>query len=217
VKAAASAGRAAASSASIKAGAQVVERGARPGYGDVAQVFLDAQQLVVLGDAVAAAQRAGLDLAGVGAHGDVGDGAVFGLARAVADHGGVAGALGHLDGGEGFGQRADLVDLDEDRVGDALVDAFLQDLGVGDEQVVAHQLHLLAQALGQQLPAVPVAFGHAVFDADDGVLVAPGGQHVGPLGRRRSAQAFAFQVVLAVLVELAGGAVQAQAICSPAV
>ena len=55
---------------------------------------------------------------------------------------GVAGALGHLDRGEGLGQRADLVDLDQDRVGDALVDAFLQDLGVGDEQVVADQLHL---------------------------------------------------------------------------
>ena len=52
-----------------------------------------------------------------------------------------------------------------------LVDAFLQDLGVGHEQVVAHQLHVLAQALGQDLPAVPVAFVHAVFDADDGVLV----------------------------------------------
>ena len=50
---------------------------------------------------------------------------VFGLARAVADDGGVAGALGHLDGGEGLGQRADLVDLDQDRVGNALVDAFL--------------------------------------------------------------------------------------------
>ena len=94
--------------------------------------------------------------------------------RAVADDGGVAGALGHLDGGEGFGQRADLVDLDQDRVGDALVDAFLQDLGVGDEQVVADQLHLLAQAVGQVLPAVPVALVHAVFDADDRVLVAPG-------------------------------------------
>ena len=125
------------------------------------------------------------------------------------DHGGVARALGHLDGGEGFRQRADLVDLDQDRVGDALVDAFLQDLGVGHEQVVADQLDLLAQTLGQMRPAGPVAFVHAVLDRDDRVLVAPGGQHVGPLLGGQH-QAFAFQVVLAVLVELGGGAVQAQ-------
>jgi hypothetical protein len=67
----------------------------------------------------------------------------------VRDDRGVAGALGHLDGGEGFGQRADLVDLDEDRVGDALGDAFAQDLGVGDEEVVADDLHALAEAVGE--------------------------------------------------------------------
>ena len=43
--------------------------------GVVAEHLLDAQQLVVLADAVGAAERAGLDLAGVGGHGDVGDGA----------------------------------------------------------------------------------------------------------------------------------------------
>ena len=59
---------------------------------------------------------------------------------------GVAGALGHLDRGEGLGQRADLVDLDQDRVGDAFCDAFLQDLRVGHEQVVADQLHAACRA-----------------------------------------------------------------------
>src|SRR6218665_3898344 len=134
--------------------AQVAECGAAGVLGDFAQILFDAQQLVVLGDAVGAAQRTGVDLAGVGAHGDVGNGAVLGLARAVRDHGGVAGALGHFYRGKGFGQRADLVDLDQDRVGDALVYALLEEPGVGHEQVVAHQLHLVAQALAQLLPAV---------------------------------------------------------------
>ena len=42
-----------------------------------------------------------------------------------------------------------------------------------------------------------------------GYFVDPGGQHVGPFWRSQ-ARPFAFQVVLAVLVELAGGAVQAE-------
>ena len=64
---------------------------------------------------------------------------------AMRNHVGVRGALGHLDGGKGFRQRADLVDFDQDRIGDALLDAFAQDFGVGDEQVIADQLHLLAE------------------------------------------------------------------------
>jgi hypothetical protein len=77
-----------------------------------------------LASAIGTRQRTGLDLHRISGHRDVGDGGVFGFAGAVRDHRGVARALGHLDGGEGFGQRADLVDLDQDGVGDALADAF---------------------------------------------------------------------------------------------
>ena len=55
----------------------------------------------------------------------------------------------------------------------AFLDAFLQDRRIGHEHVVADQLHLVAERLGQQLPAVPVLLGAAVFDRDDRVLPAP--------------------------------------------
>src|SRR6478609_605471 len=42
----------------------------------VAQLLFDAQQLVVLGETVGTGQRAGLDLAAVGRHRQVGNGAV---------------------------------------------------------------------------------------------------------------------------------------------
>ena len=51
------------------------------------------------------------------------------------------------------------------------LDALLQPLGVGDKQVVAHQLDV-AEALGQELPALPVVLGQAVFQRDDGILLA---------------------------------------------
>ena len=81
---------------------------------------------------------------GVGAHHDVGDGGVLGLAGAVRHYGGIAVTVGQLDGVQGLGQGADLVDLDEDGVGNVVVKAHLEPLGVGDEQVVAHQLHPVA-------------------------------------------------------------------------
>src|SRR3954451_10451867 len=59
----------------------------------VAQLLLDADQLIVFGDAVGARERAGLDLAGVGGNSDVGDGVVLGFAGAMRDHGRVGGAL----------------------------------------------------------------------------------------------------------------------------
>ena len=127
----------------------------------------------------------------------------------MADHGGVTRAFGHFDGGEGFRECANLVDLDQDRIGDALRYAFFEDFGVGDEQVITDDLHFFAQAICQQFPAVPVVLGHAVFYADDGVLVHPSGHDVDPLFAGEH-EAFGLKVVLAIFVELAGGAIQAE-------
>ncbi len=85
----------------------------------------------------------------------------------------VAGLLSHLDGVEGFGDGADLVDLDENRVGGAHLDALGQTLGVGDEEVVANDLDLLAQGLGEGDVAFPVALIKSVFDRVDGILLDP--------------------------------------------
>ena len=61
--------------------AQVEERLHAGVLSHVAQLLLDAEQLVVLGHAVGAAGGAGLDLAGVEGHGDVSNGGVLGLDR----------------------------------------------------------------------------------------------------------------------------------------
>src|SRR5215475_15604897 len=96
----------------------------------VAQLLLDADELIVLGDAVGARQRARLDLAGIGGDRDIGDGVVLRLARAMRNYGRVARALSHCHGLERFRQRADLVDLDQDRVGNLLANALRQAIGV---------------------------------------------------------------------------------------
>src|SRR5690606_38974493 len=167
----------------------------------------NAQQLVVLGDAVGTAQGAGLDLTGGSAYGQVGNGAVLGFTRTVGNYRGVTGGLGHLDGFQGLGQRANLVELDQDRIADALVDALLENLGVGHEQVVTDQLYLLTDLVGQHLPARPVGLVHAIFDGNDRVALAQVGAIIGePCGV--ALLALAGQVVGAVFVKLTGSAVQ---------
>ena len=147
-------------------------------------------------------QGAGLDLPGAAADRDVGDRGVLGLAGAVRDHRRVAGAARQAHGVQRLRQRADLVHLDQDGVGHAGRDALLQRGRVGHEQVVADQLHALAQALGEQLPAVPVVLGLAVLDGDDRVAVGQIGQILDELGRRQAAL-LGFELVTAGLVELA--------------
>ena len=66
---------------------------------------------------------------------------------------------------------AQLVHLDEDRVGDALFDAAPQPLRVGDEEVITDELAAIPDPLGEELPAIPVLLGHPVLDRYDRVAV----------------------------------------------
>ena len=69
--------------------------------------------------------------------------------------GGVAGALRHIDGVQRFGERADLVDLDQDRVGHALSMP-----SPGALMLVTNRSSPTSwacrPAVGQHLPAVPI-------------------------------------------------------------
>src|SRR5437867_2940459 len=174
------------------------------------QFLFDSEQPVVLGRAVGAGQRARLDLAGVQAHGQVRDRDVLGLSGPVVHDGRVARSLRHLDRLQGFRQRADLVQLDEDRVPNALRNPLREDLRVGHEDVVANELHSMPQPLGEHLPALPVLLAQSVLDRDD--RIAPDealiiSDHIlaGPPGLR-----LALHHVPAVLVELAGRGIQRQ-------
>ncbi|MCY1298881.1 hypothetical protein D9M70_483880 [compost metagenome] len=112
-----------------------------------------------------------------------------------------------LDGVECLRKRADLVDLDEDRVGDAHLDAVAQARRVGDKQVVADELALVADEVGHGLPAVPVVFRHAVFDREDRVLGSEFRQVFSHCARLQRA-AFAFEHVLAVFEEFGRSAIK---------
>src|SRR5579884_3183035 len=135
------------------------------------ELFLDAQELVVLRDAIAARRRAGLDLPGAECDGEIGDGRVLRLARPVGHHRGVAVLLREPHRLDRLRQRADLVHLDEDRVGDAAVDSLLQANGIRDEEIVADELHALAELArrGIEGDRDPVAMTGALRRLEDQV------------------------------------------------
>ena len=78
----------------------------------------------------------------------------------------------HADGSERLGQRADLVDLHQDRIRRALLYPVPKPCGVGHEQVVPDKLYTIAKGLGQRTPALPVIFGKPVLDRDDRINLA---------------------------------------------
>src|ERR1700732_2484569 len=70
----------------------------------------------------------------------------------------------HIDGGERFGQGANLIYLDQDRIGDAVGDPTRETRDIGDEQIVADELAFLANEPREDLPAFPIILGHRVLD-----------------------------------------------------
>src|SRR5256886_11107512 len=66
------------------------------------------------------------------------------------DHGAVSVGARVRDALQGLGERADLVQLDEDRVRHALLDPAIQPLDVGAEEIVADELHAGGQRLDRK-------------------------------------------------------------------
>ena len=97
---------------------------------------------------VGARQRAGLDLQRVGADRDVGDGVVLGLARAVRDHGAIGRAPGEHMASNVSVSVPIWFTLTRRALAAALGRCRGRDLRVGDEQIVADKLDLLAELRG---------------------------------------------------------------------
>ena len=99
---------------------------------------------------VRARQRTGFDLAAVGRNGEVGNRGVLGFAGTVRHHAGVAGTVRHLDRVQRFRQRADLVDLDQHRIGQPSFDARGRGAGLVTNRSSPTSWTLSPDALGQR-------------------------------------------------------------------
>src|ERR1051326_6186047 len=89
------------------------------------------------------------------------------------DYRGKSCPLRHLYRRHRLGQGANLVELNQDRVGSMLLNAPFQAGRIGDEQIITHKLYAITEALAQQFPAIPVILAQTIFDSDDGVFRDP--------------------------------------------
>jgi len=70
----------------------------------------------------------------------------------------------HVDGLQGFGECADLVQFHQKRVGGFFFDTAGNAFGVGHQQVITHNLQAMANRGGECFPAFPVILSKAIFN-----------------------------------------------------
>src|SRR5262249_14640016 len=128
------------------------------------QLLFDSEELIVFANAIGPARRSGLDLAGGGADCQGGDRRVFRLSGSVRNYGGVLCVCRHPNSLQRLGDGANLVELDEESVADAVTDPAFENLGVRHEYVVADELNAAAKLSRQHLPAFPITLRNAVFN-----------------------------------------------------
>ncbi|GBE58766.1 phosphopyruvate hydratase, putative [Babesia ovata] len=136
------------------------------------KLLLNADQLVVLGVALAAAWGTSFDLASAEGDDKVGNEGVLSLAGPVGNHHTPAVGVTQKAGVDGLGDRSDLVHLQQKSVASLLGEGGLDTLGVGDKQVVTNNLHSRADLGRQHLVRLPVVLVEGVLNGDNGVLLA---------------------------------------------
>ena len=114
----------------------------------VAKFFFEAQELVVLRDAIWARKRTRLNLSGIRRDGEVGNESIFRFTRAMRDDCRVQVGFREFNTVQRFGKRADLIDLNQNWICDAAFDTLTQELDVGDEYIVTDELSALSNFIG---------------------------------------------------------------------
>ena len=95
---------------------------------------------------------------------------IFGFAGAMRHDAAEAVVLGEQDGINSLSERANLVWFNENSVGGFLIDASLKQLSVSDEEIIADDLDMVAEAVGKHRPAIPVVFTKAILDGDNRIV-----------------------------------------------
>lgn len=130
----------------------------------ITQLLFDADKLVVLSHTIGTAHRTRLNLTRVCCYGNISNCCILGFTRTMGSNGGVTMAMSHLDSIQCLGERTNLVYLDEDRVGCTHLDALLQELHVGNKEVVTYQLATIADGSSQLYPVVPIVLVKAILN-----------------------------------------------------
>src|SRR3989344_518000 len=125
--------------------------------------LFDAKKFIVFCCSICARDRARLYLSRAQANGEVRDGRVLRFSRAMRYDRAPSGFVRHIDGSDGLGERAYLVDLDENGVRCFFIYPPLEKFYIRDQKIVADYLRRIFYCCCKFFPSVPIIFGKPVF------------------------------------------------------
>mmetsp|Transcript_11197 Transcript_11197/g.30124 ORF Transcript_11197/g.30124 Transcript_11197/m.30124 type:complete len:261 (-) Transcript_11197:718-1500(-) len=134
------------------------------------ELFFNAQQLIILRKSLGAAWRARLDLTCAKPDNQIGNETVLSLARAMADHDAPILRAAHVVGLDRLGNRADLVDLQQQRIAGVLIKRHLDARGVRHEQIVTNDLSA-GERRGHLCVRIKVVLIEGIFNGHHRILV----------------------------------------------
>ena len=91
------------------------------------------------------------------------------MSSPVRHHSAPALGLGHVVSLDGLSHAADLVNLEQEPVAGLLLDSGGDPLGIGDQEIISHDLDLCAG--GQLCVSLPVILVKGVLNTDDRVVL----------------------------------------------
>lgn len=138
--------------------------------GFVAEFFFDSEDLIVFGQSFRSAWSTSFDLSSSQTNNQISNECILSLSWPVRHHHTPSIINTLLSSLNRFSQASNLVDLQQEGIARLLLDGSLDSLFVGDEEVIADDLYLGAEAFGDEIPSFPVVLIEGIFNWDDGIF-----------------------------------------------
>ena len=131
--------------------------------GSVAKAPFNLEQAIVLGNSLASARRSSLDLSAAHCYREVGNEWILRLSRAMRNYELPICRPAHVDCLDRLSHCADLIELDQHRICCMLGNSALDELCIGDVDVVPDDLNPVTKLCGKCAKALPVVFAEPIL------------------------------------------------------
>ena len=123
--------------------------------GSIAKAPFNLEQAIILGNSLASARRSSFDLSAAHCYCEVGNEWILGLARAMRNYELPICRPAQVDRLDRLSHRADLIELNQNRICCTFGNTALDELCIGDVDVVPDDLNPVTKLCGKSAKAIP--------------------------------------------------------------
>ena len=140
-------------------------------HGLISKLLLDSKNLIVLSESIGSAWSSTLDLSSSKTADEISNEVVFCLSTSVGHNDSPSGSLRHVGCLNTLGDGTNLVHFEQKGIAKLLVDTGLHSCWVSDQEIVSHNLDLVAHELGHFDVSLEIILIEWIFDGNKWVLI----------------------------------------------